>query len=197
MADEILLYISAASDLEIERDLVGRAITEIPVTLGWRIKQTPHGEKVPDLEAVAKADVHLMLLGSDIRAPTGMELLIAQRSRKKPLFFRKSNAVRTPAAQVFLREMERSEKWRTFRDNSDLRHQVLTALADHILNNAIHYSLRPDEYEGLRSWREELEKAGPQLVEETRGGTGESGIIISTERYVPSEGILIKKPDQN
>jgi hypothetical protein len=197
MADEILLYISAASDLEFERDLLGRAITEIPVTLGWRIEQTPHGEKVPDLKAVAKADVHLMLLGSDIRAPTGMELLIAQRSRKKPLFFRKSTAVRTPAAQVFLREMERSVKWRTFRDGSNLRHQVLTTLADHILNNAINYSLRPDEYESLQRWREELEKAEPELVEETRGGTGESGIIISTERYVPSEGILIKKPDQN
>ena len=33
MVDTLLLYISAASDMEHERDILGRAVTEIPVTL--------------------------------------------------------------------------------------------------------------------------------------------------------------------
>jgi len=41
MADRVLLYISAASDLALEREVLSRAIIEIPTSLGWRIIQTP------------------------------------------------------------------------------------------------------------------------------------------------------------
>jgi hypothetical protein len=73
MADRILLYISAASDLALEREVLSRAIVEIPTSLAWRIKQTPVGDEALDLEAVAVADVHLLLFGGDIRAPVGAE----------------------------------------------------------------------------------------------------------------------------
>jgi hypothetical protein len=41
MADEVLLPISAMHDLEMERELLTRANTEIPVTLGRHIELTP------------------------------------------------------------------------------------------------------------------------------------------------------------
>ena len=196
MVDEVILYISAAQDLQVERDLIGRAVTEIPVSLGWRVEQTPHGEKPPDLEAVAHADVHLLLLGGDIRAPVGLELLAARGSGHTPVFLMKKDAMHTPAAEVFRREISKRETWQTFRDISELRYQVLDLLAGHLLDQAPRYALRPAEYENLKSWREVLEKAKKEPLEETRGGAGESGIIISTERYVPSEGVLIEKPKQ-
>lgn len=194
MADEVLLYISAAPDLEYERDLLGRAVTEIPVSLGWRIEQTPHGDKPPDLKAAANADVHLVLLGGDIRAPIGLELLVARRAGNQPLLYMKKDIMRTPAAQAFLREVERREVWRLFKDGSDLRYQILNSLAKHILENAVHYALRPVEDENLQTWHEKLKQSQPERVAETRGGAGESGVIISPERYVPSEGTLISKP---
>jgi hypothetical protein len=196
MADEVLLYISAAPDLEYERDLLGRAVTEIPVGLGWRIEQTPPGDKPPNLKYVTNASLHLILLGSDIRAPIGLELLAARRAGNQPLFFLKKDIVRTPAAQAFLREVEKSETWRPFKDNANLRYQVLNSLGKHILDNALHYALRPVEYENLQTWHEKLKTKQPEMIEETRGGAGESGVIISTERYVPSEGKLISKPKQ-
>jgi hypothetical protein len=196
MADEVLVYISAALDLEYERDLLGRAVTEIPVSLAWRIEQTPPGAKAPDLEAIVNADIHLILLGGDIRAPVGLELLAARRAGNRPLLYMKKDIMRTPAAQAFLREMERTETWRSFRDNSDLRHQVLLSLAKYILDNALHYVLRPVELENLQAWYEKLIENKPQEVEKTRGGAGESAVIISRERYIPSGGVLISKPKE-
>ena len=98
MADTFLLYISAASDLEHERDILGRAVTEVPVTLAWRIVQTPlHGDP-PDMQAVAQADLYLLLLGGDIRAPVGLEWQVARRAGRTPVLFLKQGAPRTPAA---------------------------------------------------------------------------------------------------
>ena len=39
--DFFSLYISAASDLRPEREVLAKAITEIPVSLGWQIKLSP------------------------------------------------------------------------------------------------------------------------------------------------------------
>lgn len=196
MVDEVVLYISAARELEYERDLLGRAVAEIPATLGWRIEQTPSGDKPPDLGAVASAHLHLILLGGDIRAPVGLELLIARRAGNQPLFFMKKDIVRTPAAQAFLREVAKRDTWRLFKNNSDLRYQVLNSLAKHILDNALRYALRPVEHENLQAWYDEIKENKPVEIKQTRGGAGESGVIISPERYLPSKGILISKPKE-
>ena len=97
MADRVLLYISAASDLALEREVLSRAITEIPTSLGWRITQTPIGDEPLDLEAAAQADLHLLILGGDIRAPVGVEWLAARRAGRIPTLFLK--APTTPRLQ--------------------------------------------------------------------------------------------------
>jgi hypothetical protein len=194
MADRINLYISAALDLEDERDLLSRAVTEIPVGLGWRIVQTPRRQEPPDLEAVAGADIHLLLLGSDIRAPVGLEWLVARRNNRLPVLFLKSQVAHTPAAQEFIRTLAEVASWRPYNDGLDLKRQVLQLLGDHILANALHYILRPDELEKMHSWRNELARERKRSQPETRGGAGDSGVILSTERYLPSEGILIHPP---
>ena len=80
MADQVNLYVSAAADLEHEREILGRAVTEIPVTLGWRIVQSPLRDDPVDLVAVVEADVHLVIMGGDIRAPIGREWMAARRA---------------------------------------------------------------------------------------------------------------------
>lgn len=191
MTDMIHLYISAAPDLDREREVLGRAVTEIPVTLGWRIFQSPvHGETV-DLNAVATANVHLLLLGSDIRAPIGLEWLTARRAGKRPAPFLKRDRLRTPAAQAFIRHIEEANAWHPFVDSADLRAQALELLADHILNQAAVYVLSPDEIARLMSWKEEL-KGSKVEIQDLHGGAGEGGVILSPDRFNPRGGVLIQ-----
>jgi hypothetical protein len=196
MADQVLVYISAADDLGLEREVLGRAITEIPTTLAWRIVQTSSRAEEPALEAVVQADVHLLLLGSDVRAPVGVEWLTARRSGHMPFLLLKSESTRTQAAQAFMKELERYTQWHTFDDVASLRKQVLTLLSDHILTHRDHYQLGDNEYEKLSDWLKNLRKAKRKKVDDTRGGADKSSIILSTERYVPSEGVLLHDPNR-
>jgi hypothetical protein len=196
MADELLVYVSAAPDLEREREILGRAVTEVPVPLGWRVVQSPAGDEPADLEAAARADVHLLLLGSDIRAPIGREWLTARRAGRQPVPLLKQGVLQTPAAQSFQRYIEEQVAWRPFRDGAELRLLGLRLLADHILARAQHYALSPLELARLQAWRSELGGRGKDVEAVTRGGAAASGIVLSPERYVPSEGVLIQTPEE-
>lgn len=191
MADRVLIYISAATDLEPEREALGKAVTEVPVTLAWRVVQTPRAGEPLDLAAAAQADIHILLLGSDIRAPVGLEWMAARQASRLPILFLKSGTSRTPAAAAFIHEVEQHATWLPFQDLADLRRQVLALLGDHILKRADYYVLRPAELESLVAWRENLDKKSPPQAEEPRGGAGASAVVLSTERFTPSEGVLI------
>ena len=191
MVDILHLYISAASDLDLERESLSRLVAEIPVTLGWRVIQSPiHGEML-NTNAITEADVHILLLGSDIRAPIGLEWRLARHANRMPVPYLKENVVRTMAAMDFIRYLEDQTAWRKYKDNVDLRQQVQRYLTDHILAHASYFALRSAEIEKLTTWRKTLdtpEKQPPDL----HGGIGESSVVLSPERYIPSEGVLIQ-----
>ncbi len=198
MKSHILLYISAATDLEAERDILGRAVVDIPVDLGWRIAQSPRHSEPLDAEAIVDADIHLLLMGGDIRAPVGLEWITAQRVGRRPILFLKQNIQRTLAALDFIRFVENHASWQSFKSGADLRHSVQLLLVNYILEQALTFVLKPLEIDRLRSWRSELEESPTANDGEVRGGAGESGLIFSKERYVPSEGILIQpEAEQN
>ena len=193
--NQIILYISAAADLEPERDLLARAVTEVPVTLGWRIVQSPGGDEPADLEAVAKADLHLLLLGSDIRAPIGQEWIAARRAGRWPVLLLKQGILRTSAGQNFERFVAEQATWQPFRDGAELWRLVLKLLAGHLLARAKTYGLSAAELANLQTWRAALEEASAPTEQGARGVAGESGVVLSRERYVPSEGVLIQPGD--
>ena len=195
MVDQILFYISAATDLKAEREILGRAVTELPVSLGWRIVHSPGGDEPVDLEAVVRADIHLLLLGSDIRAPIGLEWRAAHHAGRDPALFLKDRVMRTPAAQDFIRFVAQQRTWRRFQGLADLRTQVLRLLATHILDRAGLYALSPVELSRLQSWRAELESVTGEVGDTSRSGAGESGVLLSRERYVPSDGVLLQGRD--
>jgi hypothetical protein len=194
MNSQILLYISAATDLEAERDILARAVVDIPVDLGWRIAQSPRHSEPLDAEAVVNADIHLLLMGGDIRAPVGLEWITAQRAGRRPILFLKQDIRRTIAALDFIRFVENHASWQPFQGGVDLRQSVQMLLVNYILEQALRFALKPLEMEGLHSWRSELEESPTANDDEAQGGTGESSLIFSKERYVPSKGILIR-PD--
>lgn len=192
MPDRILFYISAAPDLTLERETLGKAAIEIPTSLGWHIKQTPGPDERLDSEAAAQAEVHLLIMGSDIRAPVGAEWLAARRAGRTPTLFLKQGVVHTPSATVFIRDIERHAAWRPYEDAADLRHQVLNLLVEHILDRADYYRLSSDEFGKLRAWQKEIGRGEKKVVDQTRGGAGASSVILSPERFTPSGGKLIQ-----
>lgn len=197
MAKHFLLYISAASDMEAERDLLARSVIAVPADLTWRIEQSPRANQPLDQAAIAQADLHLLLLGSDIRAPIGLEWLAARRFGRMPLTLLKQGASRTLAAEDFRRFIERQRPWRPFASPADLKRQVQRLLGQKILDRAVSYGLSSDEIVGLQGWLVELDET-PESDAELPGGAGDSSFIFSKERFEPSSGILLRsgKADQ-
>ncbi|HXV97248.1 MAG TPA: hypothetical protein VEC93_02420 [Anaerolineae bacterium] len=182
----VTIYISAASDLMAEREALGRMIATLPVTLAWRIVQTPHRAEPLDLEAVRQADLYLLALGSDIRAPVGLEWHTAHRAGRPTLAFLKQGLARTLAGQAFVREVNLA--WQPFSDAADLSRQVQSALVEHLLRHALHYALTPAEVEQLSA----LPTSETKPTSVTPGEeAAHSAVILSRERFMPSQGVIV------
>ena len=98
--EPITLYISASADLLAEREGLGRAVAEMTVDLPWQISQSPLRSEPLDLDLVIQADIHLLLLGGDIRAPVGLEWMAASRAGRSPHLFLKEDVGRTAAGRL-------------------------------------------------------------------------------------------------
>lgn len=194
MIDKLRLYISAAPELRFERDVLARAIAEIPTSLGWTITQTPGSDHEPDLDAIAQANVHLLILGSDIQAPVGLEWATARRAGNSVALFYKSSSLQTQAAQAFVREAAKFGRWQGFSDAFELRWRALRLLVDHILGHGARYQISTAEAETLRTWRKTLNARAKdkKTVDDRRGGAEQSAVILTTERFTPSEGRLLR-----
>jgi hypothetical protein len=186
---KVNLYISAAPELKEERDALGRLVPSIPTALGWQIVQTPQSNQPFDPEAVRRADVHLLVLGADIKAPVGWEWQLARRAGHRPAMFRQER-LRTPAGDAFVRELAPVANWRTYRDTPDLVRQASALLGEHLLTHAVPYELSLSELEQLRAWLKREPAA--QQASAPRPVTAAGGVILTPERYVPSEGTLVE-----
>ena len=195
MARRFLLYISAATDMEAERDILARSVIAIPVDLTWRIEQSPRGNAPIDQTLIATADMHLLLLGGDIRAPVGLEWIAARRVGRMPKPFLKIGASRTQAAEQFRRFIELQASWRPFASSTELQQAVQQLLARQIVDFAPTYGLSPDEIAQLYAW---LTKTPEPLSDDqsTPGGAGDSSLVFSRERHEPSTGVLLEDADR-
>jgi hypothetical protein len=194
MAHQILLYVSAGFDLAAEREVLGRAITEIPVDLGWRIFQTPGSGRRVDREAVELADIHLFLLGGDVKAPTGYEWMIARQAGRWPIPLLKTGVNRTPSAFDMERFIRYQARWFPYYRPADLRRRALRLLSAFILFKADELQLSLVEIQTLLGWRRELDVR--PVDEETIAGAGEGGILISRDRLVPQGGVLVRPQEE-
>ncbi|MCU0521167.1 MAG: hypothetical protein MUF84_10805 [Anaerolineae bacterium] len=188
---QVVFYVSAAADLEVEREILGRAASEVPVDVGWRVVQSPPGNGPVDLEAIASADVHVVLMGGDIRAPVGLEWQAAHQMGRHPVALLKDRTMRTPAGQDFVKLVQQVQPWERFLDGADLRRRVLTRLADAILDDAAAYVLSPDEIATLVTWRDQL-AASPQAVDDEIRGAGDSSVLLSLQRPDLRGGVALK-----
>ena len=185
------LYISVGRDLREERELLGRSLTEIPLDLGWRINYSPTGNGPLEPELIGTADLHLVLMGADIRAPVGQEYYLAKRSGRPLTALLKMGVNRTLAATDFVRFLGRQYQWQPFSDNQQLRLIFLNKLTSKLIDKAADLHLSKFEIDQLLSWRTELNQHSKEIEGEIRGGAGESSVILSLDRFYPSEGIRL------
>jgi hypothetical protein len=183
----VTVYISAASDLMAEREALARMIAALPVTLAWRIVQTPitDADRL-DLEMLRAADLCFLVMGSDIRAPVGLEWLMLRRAGRPVSAYLKRGILRTPAGHIFINDAK--VEWRPFSDAADLSRQIQRVLVEHLIRHAIHYALTPEEIAQL----ETLPKSDTSPEQPVRGEeAGHSAVILSPERFEPSQGVIV------
>ena len=185
----VTLYISAASDLMAEREALARMIADLPVTLPWRIGQSPVEADPIEAETVANADLYFVIMGADIRAPVGLELHLARRAGQSIVGFAKQGVAYTPAGQIFMKETKLTIGWRPFKTANDLSRQVQRIVVEYLLRQAVRYALTPVEVVQLQQRLTSDVPADQPNAE----GTGHSAVILSRERFTPSEGVIIEE----
>lgn len=194
MADLLRLFVSIGPDLELEREYIGQAVARLPGSLAWQITYTPApGEpRLPDPQPLQGSAFYLILLGQDITAPMGWELLSARRAGKQPLAFAK-DVTRTLAAMDFASRSELA--WTEYQEAGELLHLVQEALAKALVAEPARYGLGMAEWQLLSKRLEELKAAGNHEAAADRSGSaGKGAVILSPDQAASSGGgVLVGK----
>ncbi len=194
MPAQVRLFVSAGVDQEPARELLGRALAELPVNVGWVIKRTP------DVDAVAESHLFLLLMGADIWAPVGLELWWARRTEKPILAYRGERPC-TPAGQVFLQE-NADLAWTRCTDLPALRRAVLADLGRFLLAHSDRYGVTVTEVVTLRSLVADLERPRPPVTALSPGmqaiaagkvtGAAGGGVILAPGKDEPAGARLVE-----
>lgn len=178
MPTQVRLFISAGPNEDPARELLGRALAELPVNVGWVIKRTP------DVDAVAECHLFVVVLGADISAPVGLEVWWARRT-EKPILAYMSLTNRTPAGQVFAQENVTLD-WTRWADLPALRREFLKDVSRFLLNYPDRYGLSVVEGEVLRGFLAVLEKTPAAMPHDgaptpfsKATGAGGGGVILA------------------
>jgi hypothetical protein len=182
MATRVRLFVSAGPDQDPAREMLGRALADLPINVGWVIKRTP------DVESVAESHVFLILMGRDIWAPVGWELWWARRT-EKPLMAYRQDAPRTPAGHVFLQE-HTDLPWQHFATLTELRRIIVIDLGRFLLENHERYGLTVTEATSLRAYLERSKQAAPTTAAGAQGAGG-GGIILAPGKDEPPGSRLV------
>ena len=182
----VIIYISAATNLMAEREVLARMIAELPVTLPWHIVQTPTGAEPLDIDSLLAADLYFLIMGADIRAPVGLELHTARQANRPILAFLRQGVTYTPAGEVFTRQARL--QWHSYANVTHLSQKVQRIIIEHLIRYAIQYALTTVEVQQLEALRANSRSTEQPIEGE---GTGHSAVLLSRERYTPGEGIIV------
>jgi hypothetical protein len=183
MSTRARLFVSGAPDREPARELIGRALAELPVNVGWVIKRTP------DVDSVAECHLFMVLLGPDIWAPVGLELWWARRTEKSILAY-EADVLHTPAGLAF-RQENGGLDWTRYAQLADLRRIVLKDLSRFLLSHAERHDLTLLEIESLHAFLATLDKSAPLAAPAKATGAGGGGVILAPGKDQPPGAHLV------
>lgn len=162
-----------------EREALGQAVAELPISTGWEIKHTPDsgGDAQPALDFIARCDLFLIMLGGDFAAPMGLEWRQAQRAHRPMLAYCKERH-HSPSARWLLRNCELV--WSDFRSAAELKTLVKRDLAGVLLDRGEEVGLHLDDVEGLLA---EIAKGQKETPDESdrRTGAGRGAVILGRD----------------
>ena len=199
MARRLRLFISGTSDVEAERETIGKGLAHFPVPLGWVIKRTPNpgDQSLESLSlTITESDFFVLLMGADVQAPIGAELSLAQRTGLIPHAYLKDTA-QTLAARAFVRHSGLT--WSRFSTSAEAAALLIYDLSQEILDRAVALEIAPAEWQVLSDYVGRAQAGRPaaeQGAAAERGGPesatiGAGGVIMAPGREVPSGGTLV------
>jgi len=159
----VRLFISSSPDLAAEREALGQAVAELPISVGFEIGHTTPDESANIDETLAfieQCDLYLIVLGADFAAPMGLEWQRAQGALRPTLAYAKRE-LHSPSAQKLLRES--GVAWTPFETPQGET-----------------FGLHVDDIDGLLAVLGKEGKA-PSDEPDQREGAGRSGIILGHE----------------
>ncbi len=174
---ELVLYISASAELDAECELVGQLLAHVPRSARWVIKRTPRSFEYgnPDLDVLRRSHFYLILMAMDITAPIGVEYQAAREAGLSILAYRNSSAVPSPAATVFVREVDLP--WQLYQTPQQFIHLLERDLIRRLVQGTPGYGLDLTDLEELAARLRALEESKPEGGEERRGA-GRGGVIL-------------------
>jgi hypothetical protein len=174
------LFVSSSPRLQVEREVIGRVVAEMPLTHGWEIGHTLRSEGASMyLEQVVDSDVYVLLLGHDFAAPMGAELSRALLGGQTPLAYRK-RCTYSPSALDAIRGS--SVDWQIFATADELHRLFRRDLLRVLVQQATAFGLDLNELQGLlRTAQQQAELPAGRNVRESRGEAGDGGVILGRE----------------
>ncbi len=195
MAERLRLFVSATSELENERAIIGRAVAQLPVQIGVEIRRTPAtGASYDDIfELIANVDRVYFLMGQDITAPCGAEWHLAWQLERSVLPLRTPSRL-TPAAHDFMR-LASFVEWKPFYSSRHLM-RIVTLDLVRILNNPKNrYGLTVNELELLNLHSAKIKAQTSETGQEPGvaepGGAEGGGVLLDVGHEGPDEGVSL------
>ncbi len=176
----LILYVSAAAEMDVECELLGQTLARLTQSTQWIIKRTPapHEHANTDLALLRRSHFYLILLGSDIVAPIGVEWMAAREANITLFAFRRVGAVPTPAAAFFAHNA--GVAWERYTTPQEFIRRFERALIARLVQGTPGYGLDLGEIESLAARLKELEQDTPLATPEERRGAGRGGVILPT-----------------
>jgi hypothetical protein len=178
MEKELSIYVSASPEMDPECELLGQRLAALPKSIRWLIKRTPgrHEYGNPDLVALQRSQFYLLLMGTDIVAPVGVEWLAAQKAGLACFAYRNASAITTPAASFFIHNT--GLNWEAYKTPQEFIRHFERALIEQLIKGTPGYGLEVADLEHLSAQLKALEEDAPGPSSEERRGAGRGGVIL-------------------
>ncbi|NLD42875.1 MAG: hypothetical protein GX657_05205 [Chloroflexi bacterium] len=179
MDKEFTVYLSASPEMDAECEQIGQVLAGLTQRSRSTIRRTPHGPSGgnPDLAALARSDLYIIILGTDLHAPLGVEWQAAQQAGLPTLGYRYAEASPSPAMLHFMRHNRFA--WVTYHSPLAFRSTLERTLLRRLLDGTPGFGLDLSDVEQIAARLKELEgqdeeEQGP----DERRGAGSGGIIL-------------------
>jgi len=177
MSAELNLYISSAHEQDAECEQIGRLLAEKLPTIRWRIWRTPlYGDTNPDCDVIGHCQFYVIILGTDLVAPMGVEFQMAKEAGAFTIGFRDLSRFASPSAEYFARYADVA--WQEYTKLDEFIPSFERILLRQLIDGTPGYGLALEDLEQISAQLQQIESLKP-APQGTRSEAGKGGIILA------------------